>query len=154
MLDKPAAPEDIPATAIAADIESSRAKNNSTKDKQTEGKSDVSADVAGAPGAVKLACALAVAALGFPVFPIKEGRKNPPITGWQTLATTDPETIRLLWTSAMWHACAARNPERIRVVRASPVGAPEAFNIFDTGGFHHRAHRLAGDNTRSRRSGP
>lgn len=42
--------------------------------------------------------ALAWAARGFPVFPLREGGKKPIIEGWQEKATTDPETIRKVWT--------------------------------------------------------
>ena len=41
--------------------------------------------------------ALAWAARGFPVFPLRRGGKKPIVEGWQELATTDPETIRRVW---------------------------------------------------------
>lgn len=49
--------------------------------------------------ASKLDHALALAAGGFKVFPIKPGAKSPPLlVGWPQKATTDPETIKLYWT--------------------------------------------------------
>lgn len=46
----------------------------------------------------KIESALALAARGFKVFPIKEGAKFPPlITGWKEKATDDPEQVRLFW---------------------------------------------------------
>lgn len=46
----------------------------------------------------KLDQALALAADGFKVFPIKAGAKTPPLlNGWPDKATTDQETVRLFW---------------------------------------------------------
>ena len=45
-----------------------------------------------------LESALALAALGLPVFPLAEGRKNPPkFEGWWDAATVDEEQIRAWW---------------------------------------------------------
>lgn len=42
--------------------------------------------------------ALALAALGLTVFPVRPGRKEPALRDWQALATTDPEDVsRLFW---------------------------------------------------------
>ena len=45
-----------------------------------------------------LAAALAYAARGLRVLPIVPGKKHPPISAWQTAATTDPGTIEAWWT--------------------------------------------------------
>ena len=45
-----------------------------------------------------LAAALAYAARGLRVLPITPGKKHPPISAWQTAATTDPGTIEAWWT--------------------------------------------------------
>lgn len=46
----------------------------------------------------KLSSALDLAAKGFKVFPIAPNAKFPPlVTGWKEKATSDPETVRLLW---------------------------------------------------------
>lgn len=46
----------------------------------------------------KLDSALALAARGFKVFPVKEGAKFPPlISGWKEKATSDSEQVRLFW---------------------------------------------------------
>jgi hypothetical protein len=45
----------------------------------------------------KLDRALALAALGFRVFPLVEGGKVPAIDGWQAKASSDPERIRRWW---------------------------------------------------------
>ena len=46
----------------------------------------------------KLEAALALAAKGFKVFPIKPGAKHPPLlNGWPTKATTDPATVETYW---------------------------------------------------------
>jgi Bifunctional DNA primase/polymerase, N-terminal len=77
---------------------------------------------------------------GGSVFPIAAGAKIPPITGWQELATTDPDKIRRLWTQEYWNAAwldkqlpreraMAERAERIRKVEAAPPGKPKAFNI-------------------------
>ena len=74
------------------------------------------------------------------MFPIAAGAKIPPITGWQELATTDPDKIRRLWTQEDWDAAwldkqlpreraMAERAERIRKVEAAPPGKPKAFNI-------------------------
>lgn len=42
--------------------------------------------------------ALAYAALGWRVVPIRPGEKRPPMTAWQNAATTDTETITNWWT--------------------------------------------------------
>lgn len=41
--------------------------------------------------------ALAWAARGFPVFPLRVGGKSPAIKRWQDMATTDPERITKMW---------------------------------------------------------
>ncbi len=47
----------------------------------------------------KLEAALALAAKGFRVFPIKPGAKHPPLlTGWPTKATSDPALVEMYWT--------------------------------------------------------
>src|SRR5258708_31797574 len=46
----------------------------------------------------KLSSALALAKLGFPVFPLVPNAKVPAIKNWQELATTNPESIRKCWT--------------------------------------------------------
>src|SRR5258708_4505776 len=46
----------------------------------------------------KVSSALALAKLGFPVFPLGPNAKVPAITNWQELATTNPESIRKCWT--------------------------------------------------------
>lgn len=43
--------------------------------------------------------ALEYAERGWRVIPIKPNEKRPPIQSWQTVATTDPETIRKWWTT-------------------------------------------------------
>ncbi len=53
--------------------------------------------------------ALAIAAIGFSVFPVVANGKKPAIVGWQERATSDPEKARRMWTAA--------------------TGEPEAFNI-------------------------
>ena len=45
-----------------------------------------------------LAAALTYAARGLRVLPIVPGKKHPPISAWQTAATTDPGTIEAWWT--------------------------------------------------------
>lgn len=45
----------------------------------------------------KLRSALALAELGFRVFPLAEGEKTPAIDAWQKRATVDPEHIRRWW---------------------------------------------------------
>lgn len=46
----------------------------------------------------KLSAALALAARGFKVFPIKEGAKFPPlVTGWKEKATSDQDQVRAFW---------------------------------------------------------
>jgi hypothetical protein len=46
----------------------------------------------------KLQQALALAAKGFRVFPIKPGAKHPPLlTGWPTKATSDPALVEMYW---------------------------------------------------------
>lgn len=45
-----------------------------------------------------LTAALSWAERGFPVFPLRENEKEPAIDDWVNVATTDPATIRALWT--------------------------------------------------------
>jgi hypothetical protein len=77
---------------------------------------------------------------GFHVFPIAAGAKIPPITGWQELATTDPDEIPRVWTSEYWEAAKrnksighaqadAERAERIKRVKAAPLGKLQPFNI-------------------------
>ena len=49
-----------------------------------------------------LAEALALAAKGIHVLPIKPGQKRPPMTAWQNAATTDPQIIRN-WYTGLYH---------------------------------------------------
>ena len=90
-----------------------------------------------------LARAVALAAIGFSVFPITAGAKIPPITGWPDLATTDPDEIRRLWTHDFWRAClrprgegtlqcafiAAERAKAIEAARAKPLGEPAPSNV-------------------------
>lgn len=50
------------------------------------------------PDATKLDAALALANLGFHVFPLIQGEKEPLIQAWQHRATRDPEQIKAWWT--------------------------------------------------------
>ncbi len=54
------------------------------------------------PTADVLAEALALAAKGIHVLPIKPGHKRPPMTAWQNAATTDPQIIRN-WYTGLYH---------------------------------------------------
>ena len=49
----------------------------------------------------KLDYALAWAARGFPVFPLEVAGKRPMHDDWPSVATTDPDVIRSMWTSAV-----------------------------------------------------
>lgn len=71
--------------------------------------------------------ALALAAMGFPVFPCIEGGKLPAIKGWRTRATTDEQQIRFWWRSPTDEETAARpewRPHRrnIGVATGHPFG--------------------------------
>src|SRR3546814_15151126 len=56
--------------------------------------------------------ALALAARGYPVFPVIEDGKLPAIKGWRTRATTDEATIRQWW---------AARPYNVGVATGYPV---------------------------------
>ena len=52
-------------------------------------------------GAEMLARALSLGRLGLRVFPVDREKKKPAIVGWQKRATSDPDAIKRLWTSAL-----------------------------------------------------
>lgn len=47
--------------------------------------------------------ALHVAGLGWPVFPVRPRAKVPAITGWEDVATTDPDQIKEWWATRGWN---------------------------------------------------
>ena len=61
-------------------------------------------DPAPVPPPDPLAAALAYAARGWRVLPIKAGEKRPPMTAWQDAATTDPDTITA-WFTGLYRGC-------------------------------------------------
>lgn len=60
--------------------------------------------------------ALEIAARGWPVFPLRPGRKEPAIRNWERRATTDPDLIRRTWEVAPWNIGVACGPAALLVV--------------------------------------
>ena len=84
MLDKPDRPRIQNAREVADQSTAEAEKNLSTVDMRAR--------------------ALTLAAMGFHVFPVVENGKKPAIVNWQERASSDPEKVRRMWTSATGEA--------------------------------------------------
>lgn len=75
-----------------------------------------------------LAAALHAASRGWPVFPLQPGSKQPAITDWERLATTDRQQLVAWWTRAPYNIGIACGPAGLVVVDldAGHVENPEA----------------------------
>src|SRR3546814_14935074 len=77
--------------------------------------------------------ALALAARGYPVFPVIEDGKLPAITGWRTRATTDEAPIRQWW---------AARPYNVGVATGYPVPYGGSLMVSDSDITNSQASRL------------
>ncbi|WP_236793232.1 bifunctional DNA primase/polymerase [Amycolatopsis sp. GM8] len=69
------------------------------------------------PAAALLEWALYLAAMGWPVFPLRPGTKRrPAVKDWENRATTDPSRIRRCWSADAWNIGLATGPARVVVV--------------------------------------
>ncbi|MDQ0378582.1 bifunctional DNA primase/polymerase [Amycolatopsis thermophila] len=61
--------------------------------------------------------ALYLAAMDWPVFPLRPGTKRQPaIKNWENRATTDPARLRRTWAADAWNIAVATGPARLVVV--------------------------------------
>jgi len=73
--------------------------------------------------------ALALAAHGFPVFPVTANDKKPPVhMGWQERATSDPDKVRAMWTSS---ATGEAQDYNIGIRTGVPLSSGNAFFVVD-----------------------
>ncbi|SFJ76535.1 Bifunctional DNA primase/polymerase, N-terminal [Amycolatopsis sacchari] len=108
--------------------------------------------------------ALYLAAMGWPVFPLRPGTKRQPaVRDWENRATTDPARIRRAWAADAWNIGLATGPARLVVVdldtakggETGPDGAtalaalaaerggplPDTYTVATPSGGQHRYYR-------------
>ena len=104
----------------------------------------------------KLEAALALAARGFKVFPIKAGAKAPPIlAGWPQIATSDPVTVHHMWDGVRAESNIGIHCENMIVLDVDPrkggddslqlleitYGLPETLTTLTPSGGRHLYYR-------------